>query len=122
MKSVPGAQDRDFKRRMVSRHARAPVKNVDSWLDTNLVSWLLNFLVMTFPNSNPSRSAIFRANSLCEFPPKTFIFGILGEKSLFSFTPEFCFCGVVSIYIMRMRVSVSGVFFFHSSKPHNLAN
>lgn len=38
---------------------------------------LLNFFVMTFPNSIPRRSQIFWARSVCEVPAKTLMLGIL---------------------------------------------
>lgn len=47
-------------------------------INSHQVSWLLNFLVTTFPSSSPSRSAIFCDRSGCELPLKIFIFGILG--------------------------------------------
>lgn len=42
------------------------------------VSWLLNFLVTTFPSSCPRRSAIFCDRSGWELPLNILIFGILG--------------------------------------------
>lgn len=47
---------------------------------THHVSWLLNFLVTTFPSSIPSRSTIFCARSWCELPLNTFIFGIVTDS------------------------------------------
>ena len=44
---------------------------------THHVSWLLNFLVTTFPSSMPSRSTIFCARAGCELPLNTLIFGIV---------------------------------------------
>ena len=41
------------------------------------VSWLLNFLVVTFPSSIPSRSQMRFPNAGFDEPAKTFIFDIL---------------------------------------------
>lgn len=43
---------------------------------THHVSWLLNFLVTTFPSSRPRRSAIFWDRSGCELPLNILMFGI----------------------------------------------
>lgn len=46
-------------------------------VSTHHVSWLLNFLVTTFPSSRPRRSAIFWDRSGCELPLNILMFGIL---------------------------------------------
>lgn len=54
---------------------------------THHVSWLLNFLVTTFPSSRPRRSAIFWDRSGCELPLNILIFGIF-LRSRASFSPS----------------------------------
>lgn len=54
---------------------------------THHVSWLLNFLVTTFPSSRPKRSAIFWDRSGWELPLNILIFGIL-LRSRVSFSPS----------------------------------